>query len=318
MNKKIKTINLIFITTLIIVSVGFLYFSSQAEARRGCCSHHGGVCTYECPDGINIGYCCCDGTSLSAKCAPYYSSCPPASKIKPTIPPIKIDYTVLTSTSAEVIRTVDGDTIEIKFPDGTIEKVRLIGIDTPETVDPRKPVECFGKEASAKMKELVNGKTVRLERKPAENRGSYGRLLRYVYIGDFFVNAEMIKQGYAYAYTKYPFDVTLMEQFRQYEKEARENERGLWAPGVCENENQTNKSEQSPNTSSVENQSNETLDTTNLNNEQSESKPPLAKEDKNTTSESDNFIYWLISIPLFGIAVIIFLIYRNGKYEQKN
>ena len=317
MNKKIKTINLIFVTTLIIIIAGFLYFSSQAEARRGCCSHHGGVCTYNCPDGINIGYCCCDGSSLSAKCAPYYSSCPPASKFKPAIPPIKIDYTVLTSTSAEVIRTVDGDTIEVKFPNGIIEKVRLIGIDTPETVDPRKPVECFGKEASAKMKELVNGKTVRLERKPDENRGSYDRLLRYIYVDDLFVNAEMIKQGYAYAYTKYPFDATLMEQFRQYEKEARENERGLWAPGVCETETaaKTTDIEKSPDIFYNENEisNKEKQKTSILNNNQSKSKPPFTEEIQNTISESDNFIYWLVSILLFGIVVIIFLIYRNGK-----
>jgi hypothetical protein len=106
----------------------------------------------------------------------------------------------------------------------------------------------------------------------------------------------MIKQGFAYAYTKYPFDATLMEQFRQYEKEARENERGLWAPGVCENGNETDKSEQSPSTSSIENQSNEISNT---------------EETENTTSESDNFIYWLIGASLFGGIVIILLRKRN-------
>ena len=212
-----------------------MFFVNDVNARQGCCSHHGGVC----------GCRCCDGTSLSAKCAPYYPSCSSNSNSdflqkllkkessEPTIP--KKDYTTLATTSAEVIRTVDGDTIEVKFPDGAIKKVRLIGIDTPETVDPRKPVECFGKEASAKMKELVNGKTVTLKRKLNENRDGYGRLLRYVYVGDLFVNAEMIKQGFAYAYTKYPFDAALMEEFRQYEKEARENKLGLWADGICEN-----------------------------------------------------------------------------------
>jgi len=240
MSRKIKTIYFILITTLITVSVGFLCFTFQAEARRGCCSHHGGVCTYQCSDGVSIGYCCCDGSSLSVKCAPYYPSCPPVSTLesKPTPVP-KTDYSILTTTEAVVTRAVDGDTIQVKFPDNTIEKVRLIGIDTPETVDPRKPVECFGKEASAKMKELVNGKTVTLKRKLNENRDGYGRLLRYVYVGDLFVNAEMIKQGFAYAYTKYPFDVALMEEFRQYEKEARENKLGLWAPGACENENKS-------------------------------------------------------------------------------
>ncbi|MEW6606065.1 MAG: thermonuclease family protein [bacterium] len=111
-----------------------------------------------------------------------------------------------------------------------------MGIDTPETVDPRKPVECFGKEATQKMKELVDSKTVKLVRgKESSNRDRYSRLLRYIYLIDnTFVNAEMIKQGYAYAYTKYPFEY--MEEFKRYEREARENNRGLWAPGVCEAE----------------------------------------------------------------------------------
>lgn len=273
---------------LFVFLVANFVFIFEVEARSGCCSHHGGVCTYECPDGVNIGYCCCDGTSLSAKCAPYYSSCPPVSfpKEEPELP--KTDYTILATADVEVMRVVDGDTIEVKFSDGTIEKVRFIGIDTPETVDPRKPVECFGKEASAKMKELVEGKTVRLERKADENRGSYGRLLRYVYVDDFFVNAEMIKQGYAYAYTKYPFDSELTEEFKQYEQEARENERGLWAPGACETE--------------TDPESSFTL-----------IEPPPAEEMKNQTSESDNFIYWLIGISLFGIAVIIFFFHRKRK-----
>lgn len=281
-NKLWKKTLLVLLLIFLVVSFVFI---SEAEARSGCCSHHGGVCTYECPDGVNIGYCCCDGTSLSAKCAPYYASCPlaPLPKEEPELP--KTDYTTLVTADVEVIRVVDGDTIEVKFSDGATEKVRLIGIDTPETVDPRKPVECFGREASVKMKELVEGKTVRLERKADKNRGSYGRLLRYLYVDDLFVNAEMIKEGYAYAYIKYPFDSKLMEEFKQYEKEARENERGLWASGVCETK--------------------------------AEIKPSLPEEIKNQASESDNFIYWLIGIPLFGIAVIIFLIYRN-KYEQKN
>ena len=69
----------------------------------------------------------------------------------------KIDYTILKSITALVTKVIDGDTIEIKLYDGTIDKVRLIGIDTPESVDPRKPVECFSKEATVKMKELVDG-----------------------------------------------------------------------------------------------------------------------------------------------------------------
>lgn len=231
MKKNIK--KLIFL----IIIVGFLFlFSSivNVEAKRGCCSHHGGVCTYKCADDVSVGHCCCDGSSLSTTCAPYYTGCPSALMPKLELTKQKIDYTILTTADVEVTRVIDGDTIEVKFIDGIIEKVRLIGIDTPETVHPSKPVECFGKEASTKMKELVEGKIVRLERKAEENRGGYGRLLRYIYIDNFFVNAEMIKQGFAYAYIKYPFDSNLMEEFKQYEREARENEIGLWSPNTCD------------------------------------------------------------------------------------
>ena len=82
-----------------------------------------------------------------------------------------------------VIRVVDGDTIEIEGG----QKVRYIGIDTPETVDPSRPVGCYGKEASDKNKELVEGKIVRLEKDISET-DRYGRLLRYIYVGDIFVN----------------------------------------------------------------------------------------------------------------------------------
>lgn len=73
MNQKIKTIS----TIIIILFILSFILSPSIEARSGCCSWHGGVCTYQCPDGINMGYKCCDGTSLSVKCAPYYSKCPP-------------------------------------------------------------------------------------------------------------------------------------------------------------------------------------------------------------------------------------------------
>ena len=122
----------------------------------------------------------------------------------------------------KVIKVIDGDTI--KLENGEI--VRYLGIDTPETVHPSKPVQCFGKEASAKNKELVEGKLVKLE-KDITDRDKYGRLLRYVWIGDLFINDEFVRQGYAYAYT-YPPDVKHNEQFVQAQQEARENNRGLW------------------------------------------------------------------------------------------
>jgi micrococcal nuclease len=129
----------------------------------------------------------------------------------------------------KVVKVIDWDTI--KLENG--EAVRYIGIDTPETVHPSKPVQCFGKEASDKNKELVEGKLVKLE-KDITDRDKYDRLLRYVWVGDLFINDDLVRQGYAYAYT-YPPDVKYAEQFAQAQKEARENNRGLWT-GCLEQE----------------------------------------------------------------------------------
>lgn len=121
-----------------------------------------------------------------------------------------------------VIGVTDGDTIEIEGG----KKVRYIGINTPETVDPRKSVQCFGHEASNKNKELVLGKKVRLEKDVSET-DKYGRLLRYVWVGNTFVNDYLVRQGYAQSST-YPPDVKYQDQFLQAQKEAREQNRGLW------------------------------------------------------------------------------------------
>ena len=131
-----------------------------------------------------------------------------------------------TTVEATVIRVIDGDTIEVNL-EGTIYRVRYIGIDTPETVHPSQPVECFGKEASDKNAELVEEKMVRLEKDVSET-DKYGRLLRYVWVGDILVNDYLVRQGYAYAST-YPPDVKYSEQFAQAQREAEGNNRGLWA-----------------------------------------------------------------------------------------
>ncbi len=125
--------------------------------------------------------------------------------------------------SLTVTRCIDGDSI--KLSNG--EKVRLIGVDTPETKHPTKPVQYFGKEASAFTKKEIEGQAVRLEY-DWERKDKYGRTLAYVYRSrdDFFLNAELIKQGYGHAYTRFPFKY--LEEFRAYEKEAREQKRGLW------------------------------------------------------------------------------------------
>jgi len=126
-------------------------------------------------------------------------------------------------------RVVDGDTIKLFGG----ERVRDIGIDTPETVDPRRPVEPFGHEASAYNRELVEGRRVRIERDVRE-RDRYGRLLGYVYVHDeatgeeLFVNAELLRAGYARVSTVPP-DVRHAEEFLALERDAREHRCGLWA-----------------------------------------------------------------------------------------
>lgn len=127
-----------------------------------------------------------------------------------------------TAEFSTVTKVIDGDTIEIDNG----RKVRYIGIDTPETKDPRKGVQCFGQEASLKNKELVLGKKIRLEKDVSET-DKYERLLRYVYVGDIFVNDYLVRQGFAHA-VSFPPDIKYQEQFRQAQAEARENKRGLW------------------------------------------------------------------------------------------
>ena len=123
------------------------------------------------------------------------------------------------STSGKVIvtRVIDGDTIVVQGGD----RVRYIGIDTPEIGEP------YYLEATAKNAELVEGKEVRLEKDVSE-KDRYGRLLRYIYVGDLFVNAELVRWGYARAHS-YPPDTYYAELFSQLELEAKQAGRGLWA-----------------------------------------------------------------------------------------
>ena len=132
-------------------------------------------------------------------------------------------------TEATVVRVIDGDTIKVDI-DGYLYTVRYIGIDTPETVHPQKPVEYFGKEAAEKNRELVWRKTVRLEKDVSET-DRYGRLLRYVWVGDVMVNAELARLGYAQVST-YPPDVKYQGLFLQLQREAIETGKGMWISDV--------------------------------------------------------------------------------------
>lgn len=122
-----------------------------------------------------------------------------------------------------VTRVIDGDTIELE--DG--RKVRYIGIDTPETKAPNRPVECFGQQAAEFNRSLVEGQEVRLEKDVSET-DRYGRLLRYVYQDDEFINLTLVSQGYAVA-SSYPPDIAKQEELRVAEAQAREVGAGLWS-----------------------------------------------------------------------------------------
>ncbi|MDA3840145.1 MAG: thermonuclease family protein [Patescibacteria group bacterium] len=136
-------------------------------------------------------------------------------------------------TSYKVIDVIDGDTIKVNI-DNQIKTVRLIGIDTPETVHPEKPVECFGRESSQKLKELLSGAEVYLEKdKTQDNLDKYSRLLRYVYRNDnLFINKWMIENGYAYEFT-YEIPYIYQNDFKEAETSAKNNKLGLWSDDVC-------------------------------------------------------------------------------------
>lgn len=134
---------------------------------------------------------------------------------------------------AKVVKVIDGDTVDVEF-DGRTIRLRLIGLNTPETVDPRRPVECYGREASAKAHELLEGQTVWLEDDPSQqNRDRYDRLLRYIWLPDGrMYNLELIAQGYAYEYT-YNLPYAYQAVFKQAEQAARDQNLGLWSPKTC-------------------------------------------------------------------------------------
>ena len=138
-----------------------------------------------------------------------------------------------------VTKVVDGDTITINL-DGAAETIRLIGINTPETVDPRKPVQCFGKQASDEAKTILTGRKVRIEKDPTQgDRDKYGRLLAYVWRDDgLFFNEYMIQQGYAYEYT-YDRPYKYQTQFKADQATAESQDRGLWSPSTCDGSTST-------------------------------------------------------------------------------
>jgi len=138
-------------------------------------------------------------------------------------------------TNASVQRVIDGDTLVARFDTGETATIRMLGVNTPETVDPRKPVECFGHEASTFTKTTLDGKLVRLDADPqADERDKYGRLLRNITMEDGTdFNAMLVEQGYAHAYLSFPLNPARKKQLSDLQKEAQDAQRGLWAPNAC-------------------------------------------------------------------------------------
>lgn len=151
----------------------------------------------------------------------------PAEPAAPT--PVTSEHTL-----HKVKRVIDGDTIVI-LSDSKDFTVRLIGVDTPESVHPSKPVQCFGLEASEKTKEWLTGRSVWLEQDATQDtKDKYGRTLAYVYRDDgLFVNLELLRAGYAYEYT-YIIPYKYQREFKEAELEARNTDAGLWSQNACQ------------------------------------------------------------------------------------
>src|SRR3990167_218588 len=225
------------ITSLIIVLFSFLIFIPSVEAHPGRTAADGcHYCRTNC-DYWGVPWNerhCHGGSSGSTNNAPVIEQTYTAPTVVPTRIPTRIPTKAPYQETAmdkkkmfKVVSVVDGDTIKVNVR-GKIESVRLLAIDTPETKDPRKPVQCFGNEATKKMSSFVAGKFVKLvDDRSQGNRDKYSRLLRYVYLQDgTFVNAEMVKQGYAFSYKQYP--TKYLNDFNNLERQAREKQLGLW------------------------------------------------------------------------------------------
>ncbi len=154
-----------------------------------------------------------------------------------SLPPSPASLQIPEGLERAIVTTVsDGDTIVVSLG-GATERVRLIGVDTPETSHPSRPVECFGREAAAFTREMLSNQTVLLEADPSQgDRDRFNRLLRFVWLPDGrLVNYEIIAQGYGFEYTfRTPY--RYQAQFKAAERAAREAQTGLWAPETCNGE----------------------------------------------------------------------------------
>lgn len=180
-----------------------------------------------------------DTPSVEVKTAEINSSAPIATTSSNTITEASSSITIATTSNENelelypVIRVVDGDTLHVNIA-GDDETVRLVGVNSPETVDPRKPVECFGKQASDEAKKILTGAKVHVEIDPSQGeRDKYGRLLAYIFLQDGTnFNQLMIAEGYAYEYT-YNVPYKYQSAFKLAQENAKKDEKGLWAVDAC-------------------------------------------------------------------------------------
>jgi micrococcal nuclease len=126
---------------------------------------------------------------------------------------------------AKVVRVVDGDTVVVRY-EGREERIRLIGVDTPETVHPNKPVEAYGEEAKEYTKKKLKEKDIQIEF-DVQERDRYGRLLGYIWVDGLLFNDELLRMGYARVAT-FPPNVKYVEMFKETEKNAKEKQVGIW------------------------------------------------------------------------------------------
>jgi micrococcal nuclease len=174
-------------------------------------------------------------SSVTLRQAPTYATPNPVATTYPISKAVPAPTSAL-GDWAQVVRVIDGDTVELLGGD----RVRYIGIDTPETYGES---ECYGQEATARNRELVEGERVWLEKDVSET-DRYDRLLRYVFVDGVFVNAELVELGYARA-SMYPPDVKYADLFLSLQREAMEEDRGLWS--ACANDYKTSAPSSSPN-----------------------------------------------------------------------
>ncbi len=138
------------------------------------------------------------------------------------------------SATFKVVRVDDGDTVVVDW-NGQKRTIRLIGMDTPEVVDPRKPVQCFGREASARGHQLLENQTIKIETDQLVGEvDKYGRTLGYVFLPDgTLYNQAMIADGYAHEYTYNKQTYKYQAQFKLAEAEAKAAQKGFWSPVAC-------------------------------------------------------------------------------------